>query len=526
MVDYKNSSPDWQRHAGDILILPIGTTEQHGGHLPLNTLTVNCTRIAQAVAEHFDAALLPTIPISNSIVNTGFRGSFSFAPETLMKMIRDLAAEAERQHFRFLILISGENNMGLLDAVACDINRNDRDIKLLTVYPPRFADNDILTANRRNVNDFFAGEKDTSRYLDAGGMLLAQPEPDQTRDYAPKIPWLPTDLATFGIGNMNPPGYVGLPAEASGTKGRLLNTCIIESVVTYLEDRLSRLRHSSRYAGPGGLATRPLTRLDMPELMHLVEQANQNQQVQDWEFLLDTNPQGSIGMVFQGKVIGTAMVLNYPDGPAWINMVLVDREFQDYSVPDTLINEILKQHKDREFRLDAPSEKTGMFRELGFQLEFEIMRLVRSGGPLPPEPQGILRVAATDLGNMTEMDAANFISRREFVLERLFREDHDCSFMLERGDGFLLSRKGRRYRHLGPVYAPDDRMAADLVAAAIRSCNGGELVIDVPKFHTDFIEYLRKMGFIVQKKFFRMGKNTVRQEKKNYYFATIGPEFG
>ena len=83
-----------------------------------------------------------------------------------------------------------------------------------------------------------------------------------------------------------------------------------------------------------------------------------------------------------------------------------------------------------------------------------------------------------------------------------------------------------RYRQLGPVYAPDDQKAADLVAAAIRTCNGGELVIDVPKVHTEFIELLRHMGFIAQRGFLRMGKNTLVSEKKTHYYATVGPEFG
>lgn len=526
MVDYKNSSPDWQRHSGDILVLPLGTLEQHGKHLPLNTVTINSERIARAVAEHFRAALLPALPISNSIVHTGFRGTFSFSPETLTRMIRDIADEAECQHFRYLVIISGDSNIGLLDAVCCDINRKDRQIKLLPVYPNTFADRTSLSSTRKKITDFHAGEADTSRYLDAGGMLLAQPEPDRSAATAPRIPWKPSDLAIFGIGNVNAPGYVGLPAEATGSKGRSLNVSITESVVAYLESRLALLRRSNRYAGPGGLSVRTITPFDMPELMHLVETARWNQQEKDWEFLLDANPDGCLGMAYQGKIIGTAVALEYSNGPVWINMALVDPEFQNYSVSSDLVEELVRRYRDRPLRLDCTPQASASYRKLGFRPEFEIMRLVRSGGPLPPAPTGILRAALQDLPDLAALDAEGFICERQFILERLMREDHDCAFKLERGDGFLLSRKGRRFRQLGPVYAPDDQMAADLVAAAIRTCNGGELVIDVPKVHTEFIELLRHMGFIAQRGFLRMGKNTVIAEKKNHYFATVGPEFG
>ena len=69
-------------------------------------------------------------------------------------MIRDLADEAERQHFRYLVIISGDSNLGLLDAVCCDINRNDRKIKLLPVYPNSFTDRSALSSTRKKVTDF------------------------------------------------------------------------------------------------------------------------------------------------------------------------------------------------------------------------------------------------------------------------------------------------------------------------------------------------------------------------------------
>ena len=320
MVDFKNSSPDWQRHSGDILVLPIGAMEQHAGHLPLNTATVNNERIARAVADRFNAALLPSLPFSNSMVHTGFRGTFSLSPETFMQTIRDLADEAERQHFEYLVILGTAGNAGLLEAVACDINRADRQVKLLPVLPEAFADTANTSSARHKTLDVHAGETETSRFLDNGGMLLAQPEPDRSAATAPDVPWRAADLAIFGIGNLNAPGYVGLPTDASGSKGRALNEDLTEKVLAYLESRLALLRRSNRYAGPGGLSVRLLTHLDMPELMDLVETARWNQQQKDWEFLLDTCPDGCLGMAYQGKIIGTAVALDYQKGPVWINI--------------------------------------------------------------------------------------------------------------------------------------------------------------------------------------------------------------
>src|SRR5690349_11754551 len=107
MVDGRNTTEEWQMHAGDVCILPIGSFEQHGGHLPLSTDILGAEYFARVLAEDLGAALLPALPFGTCMEHTGFRGSVSLRPETLMQVIRDVADEMERQQFRVLVLLNG-----------------------------------------------------------------------------------------------------------------------------------------------------------------------------------------------------------------------------------------------------------------------------------------------------------------------------------------------------------------------------------------------------------------------------------
>ena len=91
MVDGTSTTFEWQKHPARICVLPVGAFEQHGPHLPLATDALVAEDLARAVAGELDAALLPVQSFGTSLEQTGFKGSFTLRPETLMQIVRDLA---------------------------------------------------------------------------------------------------------------------------------------------------------------------------------------------------------------------------------------------------------------------------------------------------------------------------------------------------------------------------------------------------------------------------------------------------
>ena len=248
MLDASNTSPEWRAHGGDIIVLAVGSMEQHAAHLPLNTDSVHAERFARIVAEHFDAALLPTVQIANSFEHSGFRGTFSLRPETLMQIVRDLADEAETQDFRFMIVVNGHGANFVLAPVCRDINRRDRRLKVLLISSWEFAPGGITKAQREGNFDVHSGDNETT------GMLAVAPEVVRPRKPGPEPePWDPPfrrgDLNAFGVRYYSPGGNLGDYNAATAENGRKMTDAAIAPMLRYLEDRIERLRRRPGYAG-------------------------------------------------------------------------------------------------------------------------------------------------------------------------------------------------------------------------------------------------------------------------------------
>ncbi|MCW8132910.1 MAG: creatininase family protein [Planctomycetota bacterium] len=95
-----------------VAVLPLGSTEPHGPHLPYGTDTYQVTRLARlgvasANKQGAKAILYPTLPITN---NANFR-KFPFACRigirTLMTVIRDIATQCREDGVMKLVIVNG-----------------------------------------------------------------------------------------------------------------------------------------------------------------------------------------------------------------------------------------------------------------------------------------------------------------------------------------------------------------------------------------------------------------------------------
>src|SRR3712207_3611053 len=101
------TSPDVRDAAPDTAVLPVGSFEQHGSHLPLITDTAIACIIAKAVADAHGLFLLPPITISCSHEHADFAGTVSISATTLTQVVEDILASLNAQGIRKLILING-----------------------------------------------------------------------------------------------------------------------------------------------------------------------------------------------------------------------------------------------------------------------------------------------------------------------------------------------------------------------------------------------------------------------------------
>jgi creatinine amidohydrolase len=249
MIGPLHTTFDWQLHTGTVCVCGIGAFEQHSHHLPLDTDGFLADYFATFIAEELNAALLPSLHIGTSLEQTGYRGTVTLRPETLMLIIRDIAEEIEHQHFTRMILVNAHGGNHCLVPVVRDINRQNRPLKILLVNYWEFVDADIIQSLGSGAIACHADAFETSLMLAIAPELVRPTAVDITLPADDPLPFRQSDLTTFGVGLMSPHGSGGFPSRANSQVGEQILSSIKENVSIYLRDRLERLDRQPRYSG-------------------------------------------------------------------------------------------------------------------------------------------------------------------------------------------------------------------------------------------------------------------------------------
>lgn len=105
-------------------IIPTGSVEQHGAHLPFGTDTFTAELIAEGVAQRLGGYILPFTPLGVTPIHMGFPGTISLKPQTFAAILTDVCESVIAHGARHLIVINWhEGNIPALQMVASDIVR-------------------------------------------------------------------------------------------------------------------------------------------------------------------------------------------------------------------------------------------------------------------------------------------------------------------------------------------------------------------------------------------------------------------
>lgn len=110
----------WQEFAAamaqdDVVILPVGSTEEHGPQSPLGTDSYIAQGLAQEIGRKAGALVAPAIPVGNADSLMDFPGTISIGPDLLSALVVDVCENFIRHGARRFLFVNGHggNNAAL-----------------------------------------------------------------------------------------------------------------------------------------------------------------------------------------------------------------------------------------------------------------------------------------------------------------------------------------------------------------------------------------------------------------------------
>jgi len=128
---------------GRWLLLPFGSVEQHGPHLPLGTDLFYAEHVCLAVAERVNGLVAPGFPYGICRTMRNFPGTVSLSPETFAPLVREILGDYVRHGARKFVLLAGhaeDAQEGAMREAALSLVNVDPTLRILVIGPYAFLD--------------------------------------------------------------------------------------------------------------------------------------------------------------------------------------------------------------------------------------------------------------------------------------------------------------------------------------------------------------------------------------------------
>ena len=181
----------------DVVIIPVGSIEQHGKHLPLGTDSYGAIEVCKLIAQRAEVLVAPVVLAGLSSHHMGFPGTITLTPETFEAVVYETALSLIKHGFRKILIYNGHGGNAV--SVANVIQ------KINQTTPATAVDLDKVQVPRKEPLyppipfDVHAGVGETSEALYLFGSLV-----DLSKAENPVLTFPPEMLRFIEISKTNP----------------------------------------------------------------------------------------------------------------------------------------------------------------------------------------------------------------------------------------------------------------------------------------------------------------------------------
>ncbi|MEW6262414.1 MAG: creatininase family protein [Thermodesulfobacteriota bacterium] len=237
------------RDGGKVVILiPVGSVEQHGYHLPLGTDSLLAIRIAEDAARRTEALVTPPLWFGWSPHHLALPGSLSVRAEVLMEVLFDIVSSLAAHGFDRFIVVNGHRIVNI-PWIQISAERAQRELGVkVAIFDPAWMGKEI-------ADQLGFGEIGHAEEIETSQMLHARPQLVQmkkAKDYVhspqmnlyhvdPRISkdtlcYLPTTVKAMKRIARVSGGVSGQPSRADAEKGKRLHEHLLTRLMEVIHE--------------------------------------------------------------------------------------------------------------------------------------------------------------------------------------------------------------------------------------------------------------------------------------------------
>ncbi|MBO3801080.1 MAG: creatininase family protein [Thermoproteota archaeon] len=241
MLWEKMTSPEIEDAAnkGLVAILPIGSIEIHGPHMPVGTDSITVYKVAELAAEKEPAIVLPPFYYAYVPENRHFPGTVSLTAKTLLSLLEEVCDEISRNGFKKILIVNGHGGNNELIRVflrdSLTKRKNYFIYALVSPWPPNVARTVAELSEGRTIGHACEIETSVGLYL-FEDLVKTKNITQEARTGSLNLPKgieTPVDWQAYALQL-----YLGDPRFASKEKGKV----VIDELVNFLAEVIRKVK--------------------------------------------------------------------------------------------------------------------------------------------------------------------------------------------------------------------------------------------------------------------------------------------